>query len=162
MNPCLEKLSGWSEADVEGRDWFEIFVPHGSPEGSGELFRLALAGTRPREHFHPILLKTGEERMIDWSFAALTDSGGARTGLVCTGTDVTDRRRLEREIIGAVEEERRRVSRELHAPWRKRPVAEDVSLLRAFRPRAPRSSPGILTSSATGRSERSLPPWQIA
>ena len=61
-----------------------------------------------------ILTKDGHEREIEWYDAPLTCTEGELIGLLCTGLDVTERRKLEREILDIAAEEQRRVGHELH------------------------------------------------
>ena len=63
---------------------------------------------------NPVLTRTGEERVIAWHNAVLTDEKGRVTGSLSSGDDITERLRVEerlrsseerlRSIFGAVSE----------------------------------------------------------
>ncbi|MFN7875704.1 MAG: PAS domain S-box protein [Pirellula sp.] len=98
FNPHLEKLTGWQLADVKGRDWFDTFLPQRDRERIRTLFTRALQGEPTRGYVNPIVTKDGREREIEWYDAPLTNAEGELIGMLCTGQDVTDRKRAEKEI----------------------------------------------------------------
>ena len=138
FNPYFEELSGWRLEEAEGRDWFENFLPERDRDRIATLFKGSLKGHRTLGSINSILTKEGEERQIEWFDAPLTDTEGKITGLLCTGTDVTERSMLEREVVSASEEERQRTARDLHdglaslltgVDYRVQAVAKDLSRL---------------------------------
>jgi PAS domain S-box-containing protein len=114
FNPAFELLTGWNLDEVEGQDWFEHFIPERNQERIRQLFTTALKGDRTRANVNPIVTRSGDEREIEWYDAPLTSPEGELIGLLCTGTDVTERLLLEQEVIDASEEERRRIAQDLH------------------------------------------------
>ena len=114
FNPAFEKLSGWKVDEAECCDWFETFLPERDRKRLRHVFAKAILGEATIGNVNPVLTKTGEEREIEWYDALLEDSDGKTIGLLCTGTDVTDRRLLEQEVINASEEERQRIAQDLH------------------------------------------------
>jgi PAS domain S-box-containing protein len=114
FNPYLEKITGWRFDEMQGRNWFETFVPEIDRESISELFQDALVGKRTMGNVNPILTKDGEQRFIEWFDCPLTDSAGRLIGLLCTGQDVTQRLELERHIVDSASEERQRIGTDLH------------------------------------------------
>ncbi|TWU46674.1 sensor histidine kinase [Rubripirellula reticaptiva] len=114
FNPYLQKITGYSFDEVKGLDWFETFLPDVDCRVIKDLFENALAGKLPNGNVNPILTKDGEMRYIEWYNSQLTDSNGQLIGLLCTGQDVTGRRKLERHVLEIANEERRRVGNDLH------------------------------------------------
>jgi PAS domain S-box-containing protein len=114
VNPTFEKLTGRTKKEIEGEDWFDHFVPVRNRKKNRALFHSLLTGPPLVEYIDPIIAKDNEEKFIEWNAAHLTDADGINTGLLCTGNDVTDRLRLEGEVISAVEEDRRWIAQELH------------------------------------------------
>lgn len=114
FNPYFAELSGWSLEEAEGRDWVTTFLPERDRKRIAALFGKSIAGNRTRGNINAILTKEGEERQIEWFDAPLTDADGQIAGLLCSGTDVTERVILEREVIEAAVEERVRTARDLH------------------------------------------------
>ena len=114
FNPYLEELTGWRFDEVQGRDWFETFLPDYDRQRLRELFQESIGGQRTRGNVNPIVTKDGREREIEWYDAPLTDADGRLIGLLCIGLDVTERRMLEREILEIVAAEQRRIGQDLH------------------------------------------------
>ena len=51
---------------------------------------------------------------LDLGYSPLRDENGQTTGVICVCTDITERRRIEREVLEATESEQRRIGRDLH------------------------------------------------
>lgn len=98
INPYLENLSGWLLSEVRGRDWFKTFLPEKDQQRIRALFARALTERRTRGNVNVIVTKDGRELEIEWDDVPLTASDGEVFGLVSTGEDVTERRRLERKL----------------------------------------------------------------
>jgi PAS domain S-box-containing protein len=99
INPKGCEILGYEESDIVGRDWFENFLPEYVRDtvvsGFDELMRGDL---QPMEYFeNPVLTSSGEERLIAWHNTMIYDEEGNVTGSLSSGSDVTDRRRAERE-----------------------------------------------------------------
>ena len=60
----MEELTGWSNAEVRGKDWFETFIPeHARPDVAD--VHAAIIGASDYPHYvNPILTKSGEERLV--------------------------------------------------------------------------------------------------
>ncbi len=98
FNPYMEALTGWTLREVEGRDWFETFLPARYRARIRDFFGRTLGAEGTRRNVNPILTKSGEELEIEWEEARLTSAGGQAFGLLCTGRDVTARRRMEHRL----------------------------------------------------------------
>lgn len=119
-NPFLLQLTGYTEEEVLGKNWFDLFV---SPERREEMYRVfrEFFGTEMHLRYeNPILTKSGEERIVSWNNIRLPGRHGI-AGTMSLGEDVTEQRRAERllrqlssQLISAQEAERKRVAQELH------------------------------------------------
>jgi two-component system cell cycle sensor histidine kinase/response regulator CckA len=98
FNRHLEAISGFSAKDVQGKPWFETFLPAGDRERIRALFFQAVAGG-PLEGkvVNPILDRSGREHLIEWYNTKLFDAGGSLVGVLATGQDVTDREKAQEE-----------------------------------------------------------------
>ncbi|MEZ6129016.1 MAG: PAS domain S-box protein [Planctomycetaceae bacterium] len=114
FNPYMTRLTGWSLEDVQGRNWFEIFVRPADRSDIEILFNQAVAGMSTRGNVSVILTRDGREREIEWYDAPLTDADGKLIGLLCSGQDVTENRQLARHVLNAATEEQRRIGQDLH------------------------------------------------
>ena len=66
----------------------------------------------PRENHW--LTRKGERRLISWSDTVLRDSGGHVEYVISAGLDITERKRLEQEVLATSEREQRRIGQDLH------------------------------------------------
>ncbi|MBW3598781.1 MAG: response regulator [Planctomycetes bacterium] len=102
MNPVAESLTGWSEADAAGRPLPEVFCilkEHSRKAVENPVDRVLAEGMIVGLANHTLLVsRDGVERPIDDSAAPIRDSGGALLGVVLVFRDVSERRRMEREL----------------------------------------------------------------
>jgi PAS domain S-box-containing protein len=103
FNKAAQELTGYTLADMAGRDWFEVLVPRERyPQVHAEFERLSRGGM-PTHFENPILTASGEERQIAWQNTALRD-GDMAAGVLSFGMDVTDRHRAERDLAESKEQ----------------------------------------------------------
>ncbi len=96
LNPAGSVLLGRTEAELQGRDWFEDFLPEPARGALREGFLQLVSdkdtpGMTCREY--PVLTCGGEERHIRWHDVVLNDADGRVSGMLCSGLDVTDQHR---------------------------------------------------------------------
>ena len=98
INTAAEEISGYSRAEVEGRNWFETLVPRDRyPYVWDEFARITRPGEVPDIFENPILTKHGEERQIIWKNNTLRE-GDKIVGTISFGIDITERKRAEERI----------------------------------------------------------------
>jgi diguanylate cyclase (GGDEF)-like protein len=56
------------------------------------------AAAMPADQEHPLLRRDGSEVLVSWKMKVLTE-GGHATGLLCSGIDVTERRKAQDQIV---------------------------------------------------------------
>ncbi len=93
MNPFAEEISGYTQEEAEGREWFALLVPESARESARDLFPKSKLENRTTGHLYPIVTKDGRELEIEWREKALTDQRGNVLGLLATGHDMTEQRR---------------------------------------------------------------------
>jgi len=98
INPYLEKLSGYRQHEVVGKDWFSTFLCANDQSKIHELFSEAITGTKTSGNINPILTRDGEQRFIEWNDTTLTDKQGKTTGLLAIGQDITWHIRLQQSL----------------------------------------------------------------
>lgn len=104
FNRFAEKLTGYSKAEVIGRNWIELFVPNGGKEVIPSVFEKALDNMpEVSQYENPIVIKNGEERLIQWNNNVLRNSDGEITGVLSIGMDVT-RQKAAEELLRKSEE----------------------------------------------------------
>jgi PAS domain S-box-containing protein len=94
FNPAAELTTGYTAAELAGRNWFEVIVPKDRyPQVWEEFTKLKAGGLQ--EHFeNPILTKYGVERYIVWRNREIR-SKGEITGTISFGIDITERKQAE-------------------------------------------------------------------
>ncbi|MGZ4928773.1 MAG: PAS domain S-box protein [Halobacteriota archaeon] len=91
------EILGVQQEQILGLDWFEQFVPYHAQQKARERFGRIIAGEIGplRRHQNPVLTAHGEERDMEWHNALLTDATDTIIGTLSSGTDVTERNRIE-------------------------------------------------------------------
>lgn len=101
-NHAFEQASGWPGEEVRGRPLAEFLPP------------ALLTGLSPQEFEHALTTREGERRLITWSLTTLPDAAGSVEFIIASGIDITERRRLEQEVVEISGHERRRLGQDLH------------------------------------------------
>jgi len=87
------------EEEILGRDWFSRFVPESVRSSAREVFMQILEGKAEASVSESsILTASGEERLISWRNAPITDAEGVITGMLSSGEDITDTRSAEEAL----------------------------------------------------------------
>ena len=110
VNAFFLEVTGYTQADVLGKDWFETFLPLQAQQQVQKAFQDVL-----EQEFHPhytnaILTKSGEERIIAWNNTLLQNLQGEVIGTMSIGEDITERHAVEKmknEFISIVSHELR-------------------------------------------------------
>ncbi|MEF8817897.1 MAG: chemotaxis protein CheB, partial [Salinibacter sp.] len=115
VNATFEDLMGPVSEEVQGKDFTETLVAPESREAVQTYLRALGDGATDRANLEMRWMAPGDEqRLISGCLTALRDEGGSVRHFLVTGTDVTMRRELEREIVEISDRERRRIGEDLH------------------------------------------------
>jgi PAS domain S-box-containing protein len=89
------EILGYEEAEILGKNWVKSFLPERWREKVRAVERELLAGgIEKTEYFeNPVCTRLGEERIIAWHNKILRDDNRNITGLLCSGLDITERKR---------------------------------------------------------------------
>jgi len=102
MNGPAEKMTGWSLADARGRPMEEVvrLARAETREHYGDLARMMLHTGEVWELADTAILtsKEGLEKAVTWSMAPIQGRRDEVIGVVIILRDITDRRRMEREL----------------------------------------------------------------
>jgi PAS domain S-box-containing protein len=110
VNAFFLELTGYTEAEVLGKDWFETFLPQRTRQQVRTVFREVIEREDYPHYTNAILTKSGEERTIAWSNTRLQNLQGKAIGTTSIGEDITERRAVEKmknEFISIVSHELR-------------------------------------------------------
>lgn len=101
------EILGYPEQEIIGKNLYDHFIPEKVRDSVKKIFNQCLSGDKKDfiQYFeNPILNKPGEERLIAWHNALLRDTEGNVSGILSSGEDITERKRLEYQIIQAKED----------------------------------------------------------
>ncbi len=100
VNPYMLELLGGEEEDLVGRDWFSVVYPEDTRESAANTFRERIrAGALQPYEESEVLTRNGERRLLAWNNTLLRDFSGTVTGAAAIGSDITDRRRMEQQLV---------------------------------------------------------------
>jgi len=98
FNPYMEKLSGFSLAEMQGKDWFNRFIPPSQYADVRRVFDETVANDQASSYVNSILTKSGNVREIEWHNTVLNDNSGETIGILAIGNDITKRKYTEQAL----------------------------------------------------------------
>jgi two-component system cell cycle sensor histidine kinase/response regulator CckA len=103
VNRYACSILGWNAEELIGRDWADTCLPERIRAEMKAKFPDLIAGEFTVLE-NPILTKTGEERLIGWRSTLLRDEAGTVTGVLSSGTDITESRGVETALRASTAE----------------------------------------------------------
>lgn len=110
FNRACQELTGWSESEVAGKPFFEIFIPAEHRDEVREVFRNLAAKNFPSRHENEWVTRSGQRRWVAWANSVVLGESGEIQYVVGTGLDRTEQRLAENEIVQLNESLERRVA----------------------------------------------------
>ena len=82
---------------MEGKNWFDSALPESARGAAREVFRRSINGDAEAPSYteSPVRSAGGKERLIAWRHVPLRDEAGAISGVLSSGEDITEHRRVE-------------------------------------------------------------------
>jgi PAS domain S-box-containing protein len=136
INRACEQMVRHSFEDLKGQPFWNLWVISGEDdEGARQIVESYKAGRLPPLFESAVVNKARQLSWIQWNTTAIYNESGDVEYFIATGTDITVRKQIERDLQGthqqlerqqaelrsltaqlltAQEEERRRISRDLH------------------------------------------------
>ena len=97
FNATAEAVTGYTAAELAGRNWFETIVPHDRYPAVWAEFERLQSGGVPAHFENPILTRDGRERIVIWRNSVLREQGRPAS-TISFGIDVTEARRTEHAL----------------------------------------------------------------
>ena len=96
-NPWLLERTGWTQEEILGQNWFDLFIPDDIRSTVAAVFDRTIEDKSfPPTFENEILCRSGERRYVRWHNTTFASSSGALVGVACLGEDLTEQRDLER------------------------------------------------------------------
>ena len=94
------EILGVSPEEALGKNWFDSFLPSPNVEEVKGVVRELMAGNIEPVKFYenPVVSSSGEERIIAWHNSLLHDDDGNISGILSSGSDITEQRRTEEKF----------------------------------------------------------------
>jgi PAS domain S-box-containing protein len=91
FNRACEQISGYTSEEVEGKEFWDIFLLPDEVARVRSVFDKLVAGDFPNYNENYWLTKNGPPRLIAWSNTAIVDKVGKVEFVIGTGIDITER-----------------------------------------------------------------------
>lgn len=114
FNRACEQATGLSFEAVQGKLLLDLFANSEEAEGFETMFGQLRSGRTSTQFESTWLVWNGPPRSIAWSTTILESKDGAVKNIIATGSDITERKRLERTILEISGREQRRIGQDLH------------------------------------------------
>src|ERR1700691_342153 len=119
FNRACEEVSGYSYAEVKEKHFWDLCLDREEAERFKmivEQWGMGQLGTKAggKEYETSWAVRDGSRRLIAWSSTVLPGETGGPAYIIATGTDITERKRLEKAILEISAEEQRRIGQDLH------------------------------------------------
>ncbi len=101
FNRACEETTGYRLDLVSGKRIWDIFLAAEETAAVRSTFDRVMAGEYPSKSEHYWITSDGARRLISWSITALADREGKVEYAIAIGIDVTERKRLEEQLLHA-------------------------------------------------------------
>jgi PAS domain S-box-containing protein len=98
FSPYSEDLTGYSEIEVQGKQFLPMFVPEWARANVAEEISATAAGSPTRAYEAPLLRRDGAQRWLVWNAQRLDDFEG-NPAILAVGQDVTERREAQERLL---------------------------------------------------------------
>ena len=97
VNMKASEILGYAKPEIEGKNWFDTFVPKKEKEEARRLFHSMLGGSLSHVHSeYPIVTRHGKELTLNFHNVLISNEEGKTIGILSSAEDVTERRKKER------------------------------------------------------------------
>jgi PAS domain S-box-containing protein len=100
-NETATEVLGLSRDQLLGLNWFEAFIPERERASTRAAFASLMSGetSQVEEFENHVVTSSGEERLISWKNTFIRNSSGTITGILGSGMDITEKRRMETRLL---------------------------------------------------------------
>jgi PAS domain S-box-containing protein len=112
FNRTCEQTSGRTFAEVQGMRLWDLFQVAEESDRFRDMFEQLSAAAPVQDYESYWVTRNAVRRLISWSATVLAGAGVRY--VIATGTDITERKRLEQAILEVSGSEQRRIGQDLH------------------------------------------------
>lgn len=115
-NDAALQLTGFSRKEIVGKPppWNSHFMESAEKDRAKKRFKEMLAGENVPSHEVSLISKDGRSHVVAFSSIVTKTPDGGVDRIIITGTDLTARNRLQKEILKISEQEQARIGHNLH------------------------------------------------
>lgn len=90
-----------NKEDIIGQDWFHMFFPEAVKNNVQAVFKNMIAGniSGPEYYENEVISQKGETKYIAWHNTTIRDVHGEIVGVLCSGDDLSEKRKLQDQLI---------------------------------------------------------------
>lgn len=105
INPEGLKLLGYENDELAGKNWFSYCLPDEERKETFEYYKQIVLGNKKNIKYHEnyVLTKSGDLKYLAWQNSLLTNDNGEMIGILSSGMDITEQRKLQQDLIKAKE-----------------------------------------------------------
>lgn len=112
-NRGCEQVTGYTVAEIQGKNFRELFLLPGSADRAGHDTHGAFAA-EDSEYESDLVTAGGDRRRIAWTNTVLPADDASSSSIIATGIDITERKRMEQAILDVSTRAQRQIGRDLH------------------------------------------------
>ena len=98
FNRACEQMTGYSAKEVEGKHFWDLFVPREEVIAAKTAFQKLRAAQFPNQYEKYWVVRDGSRRLITWSNTALVNADGSLKYFITSGIDITERKQAEEQL----------------------------------------------------------------
>ncbi len=102
-NKSAERIFGYSKEEALGKYANELIVPENTQDKVDDVFNQLLSQTGGKKSTNKNITKNGKRIICDWYNVAITDINGKVTGIASLVDDITERKKIEKELKTTIE-----------------------------------------------------------
>jgi PAS domain S-box-containing protein len=97
------EILGYQEGELIGKNWFDLCIPDKMRKDVKDVFDRFMAGELELTEYYEnsVTTKNGDERIIAWHYSILRDEQNNITGVLSSGEDITEKKKLEAQLLHA-------------------------------------------------------------